>query len=78
MEKLFPINAHVLVDGRDDAWVKAVWPEGNTSALYPHYVLVFERSPFAVRRARACIREPGGCRKGRLKPPPSYLVLLLL
>ena len=35
----FPIGAKVLVDGRDAAIVRAVFPEGSTSFLFPHYKL---------------------------------------
>ena len=39
MNSTFPIGARILVDGRDEAIVKAAWPEGTTSHLFPHYVL---------------------------------------
>lgn len=35
----FPVGAKVLVDGRYKAVVKAAFPEGSTSYLYPHYKL---------------------------------------
>ncbi len=38
--KGFPIGARVLVDGVP-AIVKAYWPEGTSSFLFPHYKLDF-------------------------------------
>lgn len=40
-KQLFPIGARVLVDGRTEAIVRSVWPEGSTFYLYPHYKLDF-------------------------------------
>ena len=37
----FPIGARVLVDGRDEAIVKQVFPKGSSSFLWPHYKLDF-------------------------------------
>ena len=39
--RTFPYGARVLVDGRDEAVVKAAYPEGSTSYLFPHYKLDF-------------------------------------
>ena len=41
MNTVFPIGARVLVDGRDEAVVKAAFPEGSSSHLFPHYKLDF-------------------------------------
>ncbi len=38
---VYPIAARVLVDGRDEAIVRAVFPEGSTSYSFPHYMLTF-------------------------------------
>lgn len=35
--KHFPVGAKVLVDGRDEVIVKAWWPEGTGSFLFPYY-----------------------------------------
>ena len=37
MSSDFPIGAVVLIDGRDRAKVRAVFPEGSTSYAFPHY-----------------------------------------
>jgi hypothetical protein len=33
----FPIGSKVLIDGRYKAVVRACFPEGSTSFLFPHY-----------------------------------------
>jgi hypothetical protein len=33
----FPVGACVLVDGRDEAIVSQVFPEGSSSFMFPHY-----------------------------------------
>lgn len=33
----FPIGARVLIDGSYQAIVKAYYPEGSSSFLFPHY-----------------------------------------
>ena len=38
---VFPIGARVLVDGRDEAIVKAAFPKGAAMFLFPHYKLDF-------------------------------------
>jgi hypothetical protein len=35
--KAFPIGARVRIDGRNEAIVREVFPEGSTSFLFPHY-----------------------------------------
>lgn len=37
----FPVGARVLVDGRDEARVAQVFPEGSSSFMFPHYKLNF-------------------------------------
>jgi hypothetical protein len=39
--KTFPVGAKVLVDGRDEAIVKQVFPLGSSSFMWPHYKLDF-------------------------------------
>jgi hypothetical protein len=34
---VFPIGAAVYIDGRDAAIVRAAFPEGSSSFLFPHY-----------------------------------------
>ena len=41
----FPIGARVLVDGRDEAIVAQVFPDGSTSLLAPHYCVRFVGGP---------------------------------
>ena len=41
MTRTFPHGARVLVDGRDSAIVRGVFPEGSSSFLFPHYKLDF-------------------------------------
>jgi hypothetical protein len=36
-KKTFPVGARVYIDGRDLAIVKAAFPEGSSSYLFPHY-----------------------------------------
>jgi hypothetical protein len=36
-KSMFPCGARVLIDGRDQAIVRATFPEGSTSYLFPHY-----------------------------------------
>jgi 4'-phosphopantetheinyl transferase EntD len=61
----FPHNARVLVDGRDEALVKAAFPEGSTSFLFPHYKLDFINGDqnVAVNMSRV-----GVVRKGSSSP----------
>lgn len=35
----FPVGATVLIDGRDKAKVKAYFPNGSSSYMFPHYKL---------------------------------------
>lgn len=49
--RAYPIGAKVLVDGRDLAIVRGVWPEGSTFALYPHFVLDFVQGDLGVKVA---------------------------
>lgn len=37
----FPVGARVLVDGRDEARIRACWPHGSHMQLGPHYSLDF-------------------------------------
>lgn len=37
----FPVGARVLVDGRDEARIRACWPHGSSALLAPHYSLAF-------------------------------------
>lgn len=37
----FPVGARVLVDGLDEAHVKAAFPEGSAQHMWPHYKLDF-------------------------------------
>jgi hypothetical protein len=50
----FPIAARVLVDGRDEAIVKAHFPKGSSSFLFPHYKVDFVKgdSNVAVNESR--------------------------
>ena len=34
---VFPVGARVYIDGRDLAIVRAAFPEGSSSYLFPHY-----------------------------------------
>lgn len=38
---IFPVGSRVLVDGRDEAIVRQVFPEGSSSYLFPHYKVDF-------------------------------------
>ena len=59
MKNGFPPGARVLVDGRDEAFVQSFWPEGSSSALFPHYKLrfVFGDQNVAVAIKRVSVRR---------------------
>lgn len=40
--KTFPIGARVYVDGRDEAFIAQVFPEGSSSLRSPHYCVRFK------------------------------------
>ena len=40
-KSIFPCGARVLIDGRDQAFVRGAFPEGSTSHLAPHYKVDF-------------------------------------
>jgi len=42
MPKTFPVGARVYVDGRDEAIVAQVFPEGSSSLMGPHYCVRFK------------------------------------
>ena len=42
MDKTFPVGARVYVDGRDEAVIAQVFPEGSTSLMAPHYCVRFK------------------------------------
>lgn len=58
-ERAFPIGARVLVDGRDEAIVRQVFPKGSTSYLFPHYKLDIIRGDknVAVSMKRVGVRR---------------------
>ena len=39
--KTFPVGARILVDGRDEAVIQQVFPEGSSSFMFPHYRVRF-------------------------------------
>ena len=41
MDKHFPVGALILVDGRQEARVAQVFPEGSSSFMFPHYKVHF-------------------------------------
>ncbi len=58
----FPIGARVLVDGRDEAIVAQVFPEGSTSLLAPHYCVRFVGGP-AHEQVKVSMNRVGVDRK---------------
>lgn len=41
VRRAFPVGALVLVDGRDEARVAQVFPDGSSSYAWPHYKVHF-------------------------------------
>jgi|WetSurMetagenome_2_1015567.scaffolds.fasta_scaffold31626_8 hypothetical protein len=62
MHKTFPVGARVYVDGRDEATIAQVFPEGSTSLMGPHYCVRFkgggnEQVKVSMKRVGVTLKE---------------------